>query len=882
MNHIAQWLQEVLRGLAIEPGLEAAPAFAANGATGSHVYNSSADPGGDPNRTVTATRRRRTTSDAEHRETASAPTRDDRPPSSGGSSGGGSGGSSGGSPGGFRMPGGRSGGFSWLVLLAVIAFVVLPRMCGNGGGVVDNSGGNAQQVTLPSQNDFQQDQGAFAGQSSNGASSSSSSSGLTSQSSSQQNSTGAAAAALSSSTATSSSSGSSASTTNTAGGDTWTILLYQDADDKVLEQDINIDLNEAELVGSSSNVKVVAQMDRFRGGYSGDGNWTSTKRFEITQDRDLNQINSKEVQDLGEVNMADGQTLVDFIKWGVENYPADKYALVLSDHGMGWPGGWTDPTGNAAATRNFPLSSALGNMLYLQNLDAALTKARQETGIDKFELIGMDACLMADIAVFTMLADHARYAVASQETEPALGWAYAAYLNELTGAPSESGAALGKAIVASYVDQDMRLGGNRANIAQISQDVTLTAVDLSKMGALNDAFNQFLLAMQNLNPKAIAQARTYAQNFTNVFGGSVPPSYLDLGHFSLLVAQAAQQSPEINASVRSLVEALSGALVAEKSGEGKPGATGMSIYFPASNLYGSAAAGPQSYNVAAAKFVNASLWDEFLAWFYTGRNFDNASVGARAIDASAVTRAPAAGGISISPITLSKNTVSPGETVKMTATVSGENIGYIKYLVGKKDENANSIVWMDSDYLDSGSQKELNGVYYPDWGEGDFTLAFDWEPYTLGINDGTKTSTALFQPQEYGLDPAKTSYVVDGLYTYADGTQLPTKAYFRNDEAYQFFGYSPTQTDPKALQGAPAQVTPSAGDTFTIYENWVDLNQDGSVASTALENGDTVNAAASPLKVEELNLPAGEYIIGFIVEDLDGNTTTSYTPITVK
>ncbi len=45
--------------------------------------------------------------------------------------------------------------------------------------------------------------------------------------------------------------------------------------------------------------------------------------------------------------MSDGKTLVDFVTWAMESYPADKYALILSDHGMGWPGGWSDPTSRA-------------------------------------------------------------------------------------------------------------------------------------------------------------------------------------------------------------------------------------------------------------------------------------------------------------------------------------------------------------------------------------------------------------------------------------------------------------------------------------------------------------------------------------------------------
>jgi hypothetical protein len=58
----------------------------------------------------------------------------------------------------------------------------------------------------------------------------------------------------------------------------WTVMLYFDADDEILEQDIYTDLNEAEWVGSSARV----QMDRFRGGFKGDGNWTACKRFYLT------------------------------------------------------------------------------------------------------------------------------------------------------------------------------------------------------------------------------------------------------------------------------------------------------------------------------------------------------------------------------------------------------------------------------------------------------------------------------------------------------------------------------------------------------------------------------------------------------------------------
>ncbi|HEY4692323.1 MAG TPA: hypothetical protein VIH16_02740, partial [Bellilinea sp.] len=85
----------------------------------------------------------------------------------------------------------------------------------------------------------------------------------------------------------------------TGSGDTWLVMLYQDADDQVLEQDIYLDLNEAERVGSSENVTIVAQLDRFRGGFQGGEDWTSTRRYLVTQDDDFNSIGSELVDDLG-------------------------------------------------------------------------------------------------------------------------------------------------------------------------------------------------------------------------------------------------------------------------------------------------------------------------------------------------------------------------------------------------------------------------------------------------------------------------------------------------------------------------------------------------------------------------------------------------------
>ncbi len=150
-----------------------------------------------------------------------------------------------------------------------------------------------------------------------------------------------------------------AAPSTTKPGQTWTIMLYQGRGRQDPEQDIYIDLNEAERIGSSDRVNMVAQIDRYRGGFNADGNWTGTRRYVVRPDQDLTRVKSELVAE-GELNMAAGETLADFIIWSAKNYPADKYVLVMSDHGMGWPGGWSDPDAGQQGTsidRNVPIQA---------------------------------------------------------------------------------------------------------------------------------------------------------------------------------------------------------------------------------------------------------------------------------------------------------------------------------------------------------------------------------------------------------------------------------------------------------------------------------------------------------------------------------------------
>ena len=173
--------------------------------------------------------------------------------------------------------------------------------------------------------------------------------------------------------------------------------------------------------------------------------------FRVTNGK-LEQLES----DMGTLAMTDPNNLSAFIKYCAKNYPADRNELILWDHGGGSVSGYGYDEKNKAAG-----AMDLGG----------ISRALDEGGI-KFDFVGFDACLMATAETALMLNDYADYMIASEETEPGIGWYYTDWLTALSKNTSMATIDLGKMIVDSFVEKcAQRCPG---------QGTTLSVVDLAE------------------------------------------------------------------------------------------------------------------------------------------------------------------------------------------------------------------------------------------------------------------------------------------------------------------------------------------------------------------------------------------------------------------
>ena len=171
--------------------------------------------------------------------------------------------------------------------------------------------------------------------------------------------------------------------------------------------------------------------------------------------------------------MSDPETLKAFIDYGVREYPAEKYDLVLWDHGSG-------PSGGFGVDEHDPSAGPPDVMDFAELMDAfshnELTAPTDGRPPERFDFVNFDACLMSSAEIALLMADYADYYVASPELEPGFGQFYTGWLDELGRDPDADTFELGKKIVDDFIDFYTEGAGT-----VYKDEGTLAVTDLQKL-----------------------------------------------------------------------------------------------------------------------------------------------------------------------------------------------------------------------------------------------------------------------------------------------------------------------------------------------------------------------------------------------------------------
>lgn len=650
----------------------------------------------------------------------------------------------------------------------------------------------------------------------------------------------------------------------------WTVMVYSAADDDVLEENMWFDVNEMELVGSSAQVNIVVQIDRYASGFTGDGDWTDTRRLLITQDSDLSQITSPVVESLGEADMGNPQTLADFLIWSVQNYPAKKYALIMSDHGGGFTGGFSD-------------MSAGDSALTLSEIAGAFEQVRRDAGVEKFELLGFDACLMAHIEVFGAFYPYSNYMVASEEVVPGYGLSYAAWLGQLSQDPAVNGEGLANAIVSTYVVDDVLLAEVRATADEVAQEeatTTLSAVESARIPDVIGAMNQFITAATTVDQELVAQARTYTRSYVSLFGDEVSPSFIDLGNFADVLISLTDDSAVGQAAVQ-LQTAVNAAVVAEKHGSNMSGSNGIAFHFPDSDTYYFTEFNsefPPYYAESSQSFLEQSVWDEFLAYHYTGEEFAPQEGVASAPPRTAEIVAPGASEMTIAPLQISDTDISGDELVTVSTTVEG-NVAYIHTALYFWDPDTESYWIGDISYYIAENTTTIDGVNAPDYGPSPIQVEYEWSPSLYALTDGTHDAYVLLEPVEYLSAEGETVYAVFGQYTNAlSGNQVDAMLYFNADGEY-LYAYAFPDSDENGASN-PVEITLQTGDTFNDYIQYYSFDENNEAVYQYELSEDIFTWGENGFSFYASYPGDGEYAVGIIAYDFDNNFVAEFEFIT--
>ncbi len=610
----------------------------------------------------------------------------------------------------------------------------------------------------------------------------------------------------------------------------WTLLVYDDADCD-LESPMMDDLGEMIAVGGTDQVNVVVLCDRSPldessedGSYSGAdvggvAAWDTAKVL-LAKKGEL-----AELADWGELDLGDPATLARFIEFAAKRFPARRFALMLNDHGMGWPGVCADDSVEG------------GSHLTLADIQDALERTQATYG-GRLELVGFDACLMAAFETAHALARRARYMVASEELEPGSGWQYTAMLETLVRRPTMDGAELGKLICETYResfdrsdDEDVR--ASAAGITQSLIDLDRASDLAAKLAVVATKLREQL---EVEDPRStwvkIGRARSRAEEYGGGEGGS---GIHDLLH---VLDRLRAECPDdgVDDACADAIASLRGCVLYAIRGSARPHACGLSICFPADK----ALLEDDSGAYATTSFGRDHPWSPFVACFVALAGGDEAAPDVLGVTASA-----------------EKISLEAHGTVEITAKVSLDDVDQAVFILGAKVDDECVILGQLA------TKPDEDGKLSETWDGRWFALRSGEAELLCPINeleeDPAKADTYAAQVPVRWRAKGKTKW---------QAVTLHLALTLADDDVKGEFVYAFVDTP-----NGPRAVELEAGDELRAVYLVIDAK--GDVQERVTEDAANLLVLAGRLKMGLVQLPPATYQLGFAVTDLAGNTSES-------
>lgn len=333
----------------------------------------------------------------------------------------------------------------------------------------------------------------------------------------------------------------------------WTFLTYINGNNNLDSYGAG-DINEMEKVGSTDYVNVVVQ-------------WASeatkqTKRLLVVKDNDPSNVTSPILENMGLVDMGSAKTLAEFIKWGVTNYPAKKYFINVWNHGNGW-----HFTSSGFKPTDLSYDELSGNHITTEELGQVLREAAAMIG-HKISIYGSDACLMNMAEVAGEFSDAVEVMVGSEQTEPLDGWPYDDLLAGWK--PGMTAAQVGTVLTNTYVDSYMKG-------SQGSDEVTFSALDLTKFGDFSAAVKTLGAKLQQIDQTNISKVKTAFSAVLNFTMGD----YRDFG--DMLTNIKKQGLLADDPALSDAQKALKSLVIANRDTSRYANASGISLWLPTSS-----------------------------------------------------------------------------------------------------------------------------------------------------------------------------------------------------------------------------------------------------------------------------------------------------------